>query len=81
LTLINRAYPAALILYGEYLTFIKNNPQEGKIIIENANNIKFSIAKSVDEIIKTSEILFTEDAVVVHISGNKESSGRILKVS
>lgn len=30
---------------------------------------------------KRSEILFTEDTTVFHISGNKESSGRILKVS
>ena len=37
--------------------------------------------KSVQENIKRSDILFTEDSTVVHISGNKESSGRILKVS
>ena len=34
-----------------------------------------------DENAKRSEILFSEEAVVVHISGNKESSGRVLKVS
>jgi len=35
----------------------------------------------VQEHIKKSDILFTEDAAVIHISGVKESSGRILKVS
>ena len=33
------------------------------------------------EHVKKSDILFTEDATVIHISGNKESSGRILKTS
>jgi two-component system sensor kinase FixL len=35
----------------------------------------------VEEHVKRSEVLFTEDAVVVHMSGNRESSGRVLKVS
>jgi len=35
----------------------------------------------VDERVRKSEVLFSNDAVVVHISGNKESSGRVLKVS
>ena len=28
-----------------------------------------------------SDMLFSDEAVIIHISGNKESSGRILKVS
>ncbi len=28
-----------------------------------------------------SDLLFSDEAVIVHISGNKESSGRMLKVS
>jgi hypothetical protein len=28
-----------------------------------------------------SDMLFSDEAVIVHISGNKESSGRMLKVS
>jgi len=34
-----------------------------------------------DENVKLSDILFSEDSTVVHISGNKDTSGRILKVS
>jgi hypothetical protein len=34
-----------------------------------------------DEHIKRSDILFTDSTTVIHISGNKESSGRIIKVS
>ena len=36
---------------------------------------------SMDENVKRSDVLFSEDSTVVHISGNKDSSGRILKVS
>ena len=36
---------------------------------------------TLDDHIKKSDILFTEDTTVVHISGQKESSGRIVKVS
>jgi hypothetical protein len=31
--------------------------------------------------VKKSEILFTEDTTVIHISGNRETSGKILHVS
>lgn len=36
---------------------------------------------SEEELAKKSEILFTEDTTVVHISGNRETSGRIVKAS
>lgn len=37
--------------------------------------------KSIDEHAKTSDILFSPDTAVIHISGNKESIGKILKTS
>lgn len=37
--------------------------------------------KSIDEHAKTSDILFNEDTAVIHVSGNKESIGKILKTS
>ena len=37
--------------------------------------------KSVDEHIKTSDVLFNEDTTVLHVSGIKESIGKILKTS
>lgn len=77
---INPNYSPSLTLYGEYLSFIKNHPQIGKGYLERAlaNNTAHN---SMDENIKRSEILFSEDSTVIHISGNKDSSGRILKVS
>jgi len=34
-----------------------------------------------DDIAKTSDVLFSADTTVIHISGNKESIGKILKTS
>lgn len=67
-------------IYGEYLIYIRNNSQAGKEFFDKAHNADFA-QKSVQEHFKRSDILFTEDATVVHISGSRESSGRILKVS
>eukprot|EP00347_Sterkiella_histriomuscorum_P007426 403348965 len=77
---INPNYQPALTLYGEYLSFIKNHPQLGKPYIERAQNTNFA-HNSMDEGIKRSDVLFSEDCTVVHITGNKESSGRVLKTS
>jgi hypothetical protein len=40
-----------------------------------------SAKKSIDEHIKTSDVLFNEDTAIIHVSGNKESIGKILKTS
>ncbi|CDW90925.1 pas pac domain protein [Stylonychia lemnae] len=77
---INSNYPNALNLYGEYLTFIRNNQQAGKEYFDKAHNVDFA-QKSIQDHVKRSDILFTEDSTVFHISGNRESSGRVLKVS
>ena len=37
--------------------------------------------KSIDEHAKTSDVLFSPDTTVIHISGNRESIGMILKTS
>ena len=37
--------------------------------------------KSIDDHMKTTDILFGEDTTVLHVSGNKESIGKILKTS
>eukprot|EP01022_Parablepharisma_sp_SALTPOND_P025580 TRINITY_DN59_c0_g4_i1.p1 TRINITY_DN59_c0_g4~~TRINITY_DN59_c0_g4_i1.p1 ORF type:complete len:1310 (-),score=185.18 TRINITY_DN59_c0_g4_i1:24185-28114(-) len=37
--------------------------------------------KSLDELVKSSDILFADDTVVIHISGNKETAGRIVKTN
>lgn len=76
---INSNYPRALRMYGEYLSLVKNNEQQGCELIdkERANLNK----KSVDELVKSSNSLFAADTAVIHISGNKESAGKIVKAN
>ena len=76
---INSNYPRALRMYGEYLSLVKNNEQLGYELIdrEKMNMNK----KSLDEMMKNSNVLFAHDTVVIHISGNKDSPGKILKTN
>jgi hypothetical protein len=67
-------------LYGEYLKEIRNHEHLGNTFIDKAYNT-MNAKKSVDEHIKTSDVLFNEDTTVLHVSGNKESIGKILKTS
>jgi len=60
---------------------IRNNPQAGKKFIDTAASHTVGAHHSDDDMGKKSEILFTEDTAVIHISGNRETSGRIVKVS
>jgi hypothetical protein len=52
----------------------------GNTYIERAFN-SMSSKKSIDELIKVSDVLFSEDTAIVHISGNRETVGKILKTS
>ena len=76
---INPNYIKAFSLYGSYLNDIKNNHQQGFDLIEKAKlkNTK----KPLDEMAKSSEALFADDTAVIHISGEKEAPGRILKTN
>lgn len=54
----------------------------GKEFLDRVQNMHLKAVKnSIDHHFRSSDILFSEDATIIHISGNKESSGRILKVS
>lgn len=50
----------------------------GSDILKNAMD---NYGKIVDDNMKSTEILFNEDTTVIHLSGNKESIGKILKTS
>lgn len=64
------------------MSLIRNNPALGKKFIDRSVTSTGAAAHHSDEdLIKKSEILYTEDTTVVHISGNRETSGKILKVS
>lgn len=52
----------------------------GNSFLEKAYNNQ-GAKKSVDEQLKTSDILFNEENTVIHLSGNKETTGKILKTS
>ena len=75
---INPNYSKALTLYGYYLVEIKNHNQRGYDLLEKA---KSTYKKSLDELVKSADILFDDDTSVVHVSGNKETAGRILKTN
>ena len=77
---INPNYKAALEMYGEYLKEIRNHEHLGNSYIERFYNT-MSTKKSIDEHTKTSDVLFSDDTTVIHISGNKEQLGKILKTS
>jgi len=80
LSRINSNYQAALNIYGEYLKDIRNHEHLGNQYINKANDTS-AAKKSIDENAKTSDILFSDDTTVIHVSGNKESIGKILKTS
>jgi len=76
---INPNYPSALHVYGTYLALVKNNEQLGHELLgkEKANMNR----KLLDDSIKNSNALFADDTSVIHISGNKEGAGKILKTN
>jgi len=67
-------------VYGEYLKEIRNHEHLGNTYIEKGFN-SMNGKKSIDEHAKSSDILFSPDTTVIHISGNKDSIGKILKTS
>ena len=77
---INPQYPNALNIYGEYLRDIRNHTAHGNQYIEKAFNTGLG-KKNVDELGKSHDILFSDDTAIIHLSGNKESIGKILKTS
>ena len=69
-----------MFMYAEYQTIIRNNIQLGKEYFDKASKMNF-VGKSANDQKMTNDVLFSDDAVIMHISGNKDQSGRVLKVS
>lgn len=59
---------------------IRNHDHLGNQYIERGFN-NMNAKKSIDELAKGSDVLFNDDTTVLHVSGNKESIGKILKTS
>jgi len=77
---INPNYQNALNIYGEYLRDIRNHQQLGNIFLERAYN-NLSGKKTTEDATKSHDIIFSNDTAIIHLSGNKESIGKILKTS
>lgn len=69
-----------MTLYGEYLKEIRNHEHIGTALIERGFN-NFTAKKTVDDHAMNSDILFSDDTSVLHVSGNKESIGKIMNSS
>jgi hypothetical protein len=77
---INPNYYQALQLYGEYLTKIRNNNKRGGELLEKAASF-VTLKKSIEENVNQSDSIFSEDTCVIHVSGNKNTAGKILKTN
>ncbi len=80
LCIINPNYQHALTLYGEYLKDIRNHEHIGTALIERGMNNSTN-KKALDDHAASSDVLFGDDTTVVHVSGNKESIGKIMNAS
>ena len=59
---------------------IRNHEHIGTALIERGMN-NFATKKTLDDHALSSDILFGDDTTVVHVSGNKESIGKIMNAS
>ena len=76
LNAINPNNSKANKLYGTYLIEIKKNIKFGEELLERAKQINKN--KSLGNFLnKSSDVVFAEDTVVIHISGSTENAGRI----
>jgi hypothetical protein len=53
----------------------------GKEYFEKANKLNFAAKSAHGDQQMTNDILFSDEAVIVHISGSRDQSGKVLKVS
>jgi PAS domain S-box-containing protein len=80
LCMINPNYQGALTLYGEYLKDIRNHEHIGTALYERGMS-NTANKKTLDDHGVSSDILFNEYTTIVHVSGNKESIGKIMNAS
>eukprot|EP01022_Parablepharisma_sp_SALTPOND_P033229 TRINITY_DN88328_c0_g1_i1.p1 TRINITY_DN88328_c0_g1~~TRINITY_DN88328_c0_g1_i1.p1 ORF type:complete len:1059 (-),score=118.88 TRINITY_DN88328_c0_g1_i1:1723-4899(-) len=76
---INPNYTTAIIKYTAYLREMRNNDHLANEIQDRAKNE--SSRKSLSVYVKNNEVLFDDKTAVLHISGAKETLGKILKVN
>lgn len=77
---INANYQHALTFYGEYLKEIRNHEHIGTQLIDRSFN-QFNIKKTLEDHQASADALFSDDTTVVHVSGNKETLGKIMNAS
>jgi hypothetical protein len=70
-----------LTFYGEYLKEIRNHEHMGSQLIDRSMNTFTAKKVALDEHGMNSDSLFNDDCTIVHVSGNKESLGKIMNAS
>lgn len=80
LCMINPHYQHALTLYGEYLKDIRNHEHLGTQLIDKSF-ASLAAKKALDENAASADVLFDDKTSIIHVSGNKESIGKILNTS
>jgi len=76
---INSNYKKALVNYGNYLTNIRSNDEEGMEYIDKAKGLIAIMSR--DEGVSDYDIMFADNTAIVIISGSRENQGRILKTN
>jgi hypothetical protein len=78
---INANYQHALVFYGSYMKEIRNHEHIGNQLIDRSQNAQNAKKALDDHAAASSDTLFSDDTTVVHVSGNKESLGKIMNAS
>lgn len=80
LTNINPSYPNALYLYGNYLSQIKNDFDQGEEYKIQCQQVKQLRAMDDYEANKY-DVMFADDTAVVIMNGSREQQGKIMKTN
>jgi len=76
---INPNYSAAIFKYTNYLREMRNNDQLANDIQDKMKND--TTKKSLSALAKQNDVLFDEKTAILHVSGAKESLGKVIKVN
>lgn len=76
---INPNYPNALYIYGNYLSQVKNDSEQGEDYKNHYHQVKR--LKSLDDYENQFDLMFAEDTTVIIMNGNREQQGKIIKTN
>lgn len=76
---INPSYTNALYLYGNYLSQIKNDYDQGEEFKAQYQHVKR--LKQLEDYENQFDIMFADDTAVVIMNGSREQQGKIMKTN